>query len=123
MRRPDPQEARERRGRQLTEAEGANTLDPRQCPEPRRGNLPSRRLLDDHGGQGVGERFAVVRLGTRERAIQGLREVGDEVVGVFDAHGVADQVVLDPDLQALLGGQLVEAHDGGLLDERLDATE
>ena len=58
-----------------------------------------------------------------KRAVEGLREVGDQVVGVLDADGVADEVVLDADLETLLGGQLVEAHDGGLLDEALHAAE
>ncbi len=42
---------------------------------------------------------------------------------VLDPDRVADQVVLDPDLQALLGGELVEAHQGRLLDQALDAAE
>src|SRR5687768_8358146 len=61
--------------------------------------------------------------GVGEGAIEGLGEIGDEVVGILDADGVADQVVLDADLQSLLGGQLVEAHDGRLLDEALHAAE
>src|SRR3989442_15274692 len=58
-----------------------------------------------------------------ERAVEGLREVGHEVVRILDAHGVANEVVLDADLEALLGRQLVEAHDRGLLDEALPPAE
>src|SRR5262245_45128885 len=38
--------------------------------------------------------------------VQRLQQVGDQVVRALDAHRVADQVVLDPDRFALLGGQL-----------------
>src|SRR5688572_9110085 len=58
-----------------------------------------------------------------EGAIEGLGEIRDEVVGILDADRVPDQVVLDPDLEALLAGELVEAHDGGLLDEAFHAAQ
>ena len=54
---------------------------------------------------------------------EGSGEIGDQIVGVLDADRVADQVVLDPDLQPLLGGELVEAHQRRLLDQALDAAE
>src|ERR1700732_3295227 len=57
--------------------------------------------------------------GRGEGAVQRLGEVGDQVVGVLDADREADQVVLDADLEALLAGELVEAHDRGLLDQAL----
>src|SRR5262245_43785386 len=57
------------------------------------------------------------------RALESLGEVGNQVVRVLDTDGVADEAVLDSDLKTLLARQLVEAHDGRLLDEALDAAE
>src|SRR5689334_22804236 len=57
------------------------------------------------------------------RALESLGEVGNQVVRVLDTDGVADEVVLDADLKTLLARQLVEAHDGRLLDEALDTAE
>src|SRR5262249_16750364 len=78
--------------------------------------LPERR--HDAPAVALSERPAGPRrsdLG--ERAVQSLGEIGDEVVGVLDADRITDEVVLDPDFEALLARELVEAHDGGLLDE------
>src|SRR5690242_8874178 len=61
------------------------------------------------------------RLG--EGSVEGLGEVGDQVVGILDTDREADQVVLDPDLLPLLAGELVEAHDRGLLDEALHPAQ
>src|SRR5262245_26349934 len=63
------------------------------------------------------------RSAFRKGAVEGLGEVGHEIVGVLDADGVADEIVLDADLQAFLGRELVEAHDRRLLDQALDAAE
>jgi hypothetical protein len=41
--------------------------------------------------------------GARRRGREGLVEVGEEVLGVFDADGVADEVVADADGEALFG--------------------
>ena len=59
----------------------------------------------------------------REGAFEGLGQVGDQIVGILDADGVADEIVLDADLPALLGGELLEALAGGLLDEAPHAAE
>src|SRR5919106_4637867 len=83
-------------------------------------------LYVERPGQGGNEAdgpFSPAASAAGEGAVEGLGEVGDEVVGVFDSDRVANEVVLDPDLEPLLGGQLVEAHDGGLLDEALDAPQ
>ena len=53
---------------------------------------------------------------TSGRAVERSNQVGDELVGVFDAHGIADEVVLDADRFALLGAQLKVAHQRRLLD-------
>src|SRR5262245_43120962 len=41
--------------------------------------------------------------GAAASGVESLGQVGDQVVGVFHADGVADEVVLDADLQPLLG--------------------
>src|SRR6266850_5189727 len=68
-------------------------------------------------------RRAPIRSGSGEGAVEGLGEVRDQVVGVLDADREADQVVLDADLEALLAGELVEAHDRGLLDQALHPAQ
>src|SRR5580765_7967529 len=68
-------------------------------------------------------RSAVGRSGAREGVVERLGDVGNQIVGVLDAHGVADEIVLDTDLEPLLGGELVEAHDRGLLYEALRPAE
>src|SRR5581483_4812052 len=63
------------------------------------------------------------RRGAREpssRDLERLAEVFHQVVRVLEADAQADQVVLDADLEPLLGRELEEAHERGLLDERLD---
>jgi len=50
----------------------------------------------------AGERRCQLHEG--HSAVEGLGEVGDQVVGVLDADSVADEVVLDADLEPLLAG-------------------
>lgn len=59
----------------------------------------------------------------RSDALERLCQVGDEIAGVLDPHRVAYQRVLDADLEAFLRGELIEAHQGGLLDQALDAAK
>jgi len=54
---------------------------------------------------------------------EGGGEIGDQILRVFDAHRVTDQVVLDPDLQTLFRGELIETHQRGLLDQALDTPQ
>src|SRR5919108_3152922 len=56
-------------------------------------------------------------------AIERLGQIRDQIVRILDADRVANQVVLDAHLQALLSRELVEAHDRRLLDEALHAAE
>ncbi len=53
--------------------------------------------------------------------VEGVGEIGKEVFHVFDAHGVSDQIVLNPNRKTLFSGELVEAHQGGLFNQTLDA--
>src|SRR5215475_6173741 len=52
-------------------------------------------------------------------AFEGSGEISDEIFRVFDPDRVANQVVLDPNLQALLRCEFVEAHQRRLLDQAL----
>src|SRR5262249_9282557 len=64
------------------------------------------------------------RTGTSEsHAVEGGVEIGDEIFWVFDPDRVANQVIFDPDLQTLLGGELVETHQRRLLDQTLYAPQ
>src|SRR4029450_992657 len=56
-------------------------------------------------------------------AFKGGGEIGDQILRVFDAYRIADEVVLDPDLKALLRRKFIETHQRGLLDQTLDATQ
>src|SRR4030095_11070371 len=56
-------------------------------------------------------------------AFKGGGEIGDQILRIFDAYRIADEVVLDPDLKALLRRKFIETHQRGLLDETLDATQ
>src|SRR5664279_3981483 len=52
-----------------------------------------------------------------------LREVGDQVAHVLAAHGETDEVVGNSGGLALVPGHPRVRHGGGVLDERLDASE
>src|SRR4249919_1671690 len=54
---------------------------------------------------------------------EGGGEIGDQIFRILDAHRIADQVVLDSNLETLLGGELVEAHQRRLLDQALNASQ
>lgn len=54
---------------------------------------------------------------------EGVVEVGDEVVDVFDADGDADEVIGDADVVADVFGDGDVSHGGGVFDEGLDAAE
>src|SRR6478752_609085 len=61
--------------------------------------------------------------GRGSHLVERLGEVGDQVADVLDADGIADERVLDADLEALLGAELIEAHQGRLFDQALHAAE
>src|SRR4029450_12551435 len=56
-------------------------------------------------------------------AFKGGGEIGDQILRIFDAYRIADEVVLDPDLKALLRRKFIETHQSGLLDQTLAATK
>ena len=54
---------------------------------------------------------------------EGLLDVGDDVVGVLDAAGVADEAVGDAEREALFLRLVPEGHRDRQLDQALDAAE
>ena len=56
-------------------------------------------------------------------SFEGLVEVGDDVVGVFDADGQSDEGVGDAECESLFFGVAVVADQGGVGDEGFDASE
>ena len=56
-------------------------------------------------------------------SFEGLVEVGDDVVGVFDADGESDEGVGDAEGEAFFFGVGVVADESGVCDECFDAAE
>ena len=56
-------------------------------------------------------------------AVEGLVEVGDEVVDVFEADREADEVVANSDAGAHIRRDAGVGHGGGMIDERFHAAE
>jgi hypothetical protein len=81
-------------------------------------------VLADRGGEGVVVVERQLRHGgalSRERLYggEGLIQVGDEIIDVFDPCGDAHERVADAERLARLGGDGCVRHDRGMLDERL----
>src|SRR5579883_403983 len=68
--------------------------------------------------------FTLARPARRPAPLsQRLVEIGEEVVEILDADRQADERVADAQRLALLGRQRGMRHDGGMLDQALDAAE
>ena len=52
-----------------------------------------------------------------------LIQVGDEVIDAFDTDAQTHEVIRDAKLGTVLGGDGCVGHNGGMLDEGLDAAE
>src|SRR5262245_44193132 len=73
-------------------------------------------------GRGFSIRTVLKRSSASDR-VEGPREVGEQVLGVLDAAGEADQRVGDPHLDAVRALDVPVGHQHGHLDQRLDAAE
>src|SRR5205814_3697023 len=56
-------------------------------------------------------------------SVEGLLEVGDEVVGILTAYGEPEQALRDPRRRETAGVVLAMARRRGMRDDRVDAAE
>ena len=76
------------------------------------------------GGCGCcGGAVAAVESGVVSDGIQRSLEIGLEISSILDANRQPHQAVLDPQFLSDGGINRGVGHDGGVVDERLDATE
>ncbi len=66
---------------------------------------------------------SLVRSGFQSHRGQGLIEVSDQIFAILDANGQSDEIVRDTQRFTLRFGNRSMRHDGGMIDQRLDAAE
>lgn len=84
--------------------------------------VKKRELIDFDRLSAVGA-VSVVNFGSNEGLLEGLEDIGLEVLAVFDSAAETDQVVEDTGDLTLFLGDAGVGHGAGDLDERLDTAE